>query len=77
MTEQKQKRKPRKYTDEFKKLGIEVEENIKLLNSTNPNIETIRKTIVPTQFCQVKSNTGFAPDFGAVHQKSKDERKKN
>ena len=52
------------YTDEFKKLGIEVEENIKLLNSTNPNIETIRKTIVPTQFCQVKSNTGFAPDFG-------------
>lgn len=52
------------YTDEFKKLGIEVEENIKLLNSTNPNIETIRKSIIPTQLCQVKSNTGFATDFG-------------
>lgn len=52
------------YTDEFKKLGIEVEENIKLLNSTNPNIETIRKSIVPTQFCQVKNNTGFNADFG-------------
>ncbi len=52
------------YTDEFKKLGIEVEENIKLLNSTNPNIETIRKSIIPTQLCQVKSNTGFSTDFG-------------
>lgn len=52
------------YTDEFKKLGIEVEENVKLLNSTNPNIETIRKSIVPTQFCQVKNNTGFNADFG-------------
>lgn len=52
------------YTDEFKKLGIEVEENVKLLNSTNPNIETIRKSIVPTQFCQVKYNTGFSTDFG-------------
>ena len=52
------------YTDEFKKLGIEVEENIKLLNSTNPNIETIRKSIIPTQLCQVKNNTGFAMDFG-------------
>ena len=52
------------YTDEFKKLGIEVEENVKLLNSTNPNIETIRKSIVPTQFCQVKNNTGFSTDFG-------------
>lgn len=52
------------YTDEYKKLGIEVEENIKLLNSTNPNIETIRKSIIPTQLCQVKNNTGFATDFG-------------
>lgn len=52
------------YTDEYKKLGIEVEDNIKLLNSTNPNIETIRKSIVPTQFCQIKSNTGYAEDFG-------------
>ena len=52
------------YSDEYKKLGIEVEDNIKLLNSTNPNIETIRKSIIPTQFCQIKTNTGYAPDFG-------------
>ena len=52
------------YSDEYKKLGIEVEDNIKLLNSTNPNIETIRKSIVPTQFCQIKSNQGYADDFG-------------
>ena len=52
------------YYDEYKALGIEVEDNIKLVNATNPNIETIRKSIIPTQLCQVKYNTGFAPDFG-------------
>ncbi len=52
------------YTDEYKKLGIEVEDNIRLLNSTNPNIETIRRSIVPTQFCQIKTNIGYAADFG-------------
>ncbi len=52
------------YNDECKALGIEVEENIRLIGATNPNIETIRKSIVPTQLCQVKSNTTFAPDFG-------------
>jgi phenylalanyl-tRNA synthetase beta chain len=52
------------YNDELKALGIPVEENIKLANATNPNIETIRNSIIPTQLCQVKSNTSFAPDFG-------------
>ncbi len=52
------------YYDEYKELGIEVEDNIKLVNATNPNIETIRKSIVPTQLCQVKANTGYAPSFG-------------
>ena len=52
------------YHDECKALGIEIEDNIKLVNATNPNIETIRKSIIPTQLCQVKINTGFAPDFG-------------
>ena len=42
------------YYDEYKALGIEVEDNIKLVNATNPNIETIRNSIVPTQLCQVK-----------------------
>ena len=52
------------YTDEQKKLGIEIENNIKLLNATNPNIEIIRKSMVPNQLCQVKSNTSYASDFG-------------
>ena len=52
------------YYDEYNELGIEVEDNIKLVNATNPNIETIRKSIVPTQLCQVKANTSYAPSFG-------------
>ncbi len=52
------------YYDEYKELGIEVEENIKLVNATNPNIETIRRSIIPTQICQVKTNAGWAPAFG-------------
>lgn len=52
------------YYDEYKKLGIEVEDNIKLLNASNPNIETIRRSMIPTQLCQVKSNTSFDTEFG-------------
>lgn len=52
------------YYDEYKALGIEIENNIKLQNATNPNIETIRRSIIPTQLCQVKTNTNYAADFG-------------
>lgn len=52
------------YHDEYKALGIEIEDNVKLVNATNPNIETIRKSIVPTQLCQVKYNTAYSADFG-------------
>jgi len=52
------------YADEYKRLGMEVEENIKLANSTNPNIETLRRSIIPTQLCQVNYNTGYSTDFG-------------
>ncbi len=52
------------YYDEYKALGIEIEDNIKLQGATNPNIETIRKSIIPTQLCQVKTNTNFSTDFG-------------
>ena len=51
------------YYDEYKALGIEIENNVELVNATNPNIKTIRKSIVPTQLCQVKYNTGFGSDF--------------
>lgn len=52
------------YYDEYKSLGIEIEENIRLINATNPNIETIRKSIIPTQLCQVKANTAYSQNFG-------------
>lgn len=52
------------YYDEYKALGIDVEDNVTLLGAANPKIKTLRRSIVPTQFCQVKSNTGYADDFG-------------
>ena len=52
------------YYDELKALGIDVEGEIKLTNASNPNIETIRNSMIPTQLCQVNSNTSFSPDFG-------------
>ncbi|MBQ8503833.1 MAG: phenylalanine--tRNA ligase subunit beta [Clostridia bacterium] len=52
------------YYDECKALGIDIEDNVKLVNATNPNIEVIRKSIIPTQLCQVKLNNTYAPDFG-------------
>ena len=52
------------YSDELKKLGIEAEKNVKLRNATNPNIETLRRSMIPTQLCQVNQNTSYAPEFG-------------
>ena len=52
------------YNEEQKALSIPVEENVKLANATNPNIETIRKSIIPTQLCQVNTNKSYAPTFG-------------
>ena len=52
------------YVDELKELGIANVGEIKLMNASNPNIDTIRKTMIPTQLCQVRSNLGFAPSFG-------------
>ncbi len=52
------------YYDEYKELGIEIEKNVELVNATNPNIKTIRSSIIPTQLCQVKYNTAYSSDFG-------------
>ena len=51
------------YYDEYKALGIEIEPNVELVNATNPNIKTLRRSIVPTQLCQVKYNTAYDTDF--------------
>lgn len=52
------------YYDEYRKLGIEVEDNVKIAGATNHNIETLRRSMIPTQLCQVKTNVGYAPSFG-------------
>ncbi len=52
------------YADDYKKLGMEVEDNVKLLNATNPNLEILRRSIIPTQLCQLKGNVSYAPEFG-------------
>lgn len=52
------------YNDELKEIGIPVEPNVKLANATNPNIETLRNSMIPTQLCQVRQNTAYAPEFG-------------
>ena len=52
------------YYDEYRALGIEIEDNVELVNATNPNIKTLRRSIVPTQLCQVKYNTAYDSDFG-------------
>lgn len=52
------------YYDELKDLGIENKGVIKLLNASNPNIETIRCSLIPTQLCQIKTNVGFDNEYG-------------
>ena len=52
------------YSDEYKRLGMEVEDNVRLLNATNPNLSVLRTSIVPTELCQLKTNVGYAPEFG-------------
>lgn len=52
------------YNDELKALNIPVENNVKLANASNPNIETLRNSIIPTQLCQLKLNSSYSPDFG-------------
>ncbi len=50
--------------DDMKELGLQIEPNIRIVNATNPNIETIRNALVPTQLCQIKQNVSFSDDFG-------------
>ncbi len=52
------------YNDEQRAIGIPVEENVRLANVTNPNIETLRNSMIPTQLCQVKSNVSYSNEFG-------------
>lgn len=47
-----------------RELGIEVEENVKLLSPQSPDHETLRTNMGPTLLSFAQENKAFAPDFG-------------
>lgn len=48
----------------YKKLGIEVEENCRILNIATPENGTIRNSMIPTLLTMVYENKSYAPAFG-------------
>ena len=52
------------YSDEYKELGLKVEDNVRLANASNPNIEVLRRSMIPNQLCQVRANNQYDTDFG-------------
>lgn len=48
----------------FKKLGIEVENNIRIVNGTSPDNEVLRNSMIPTLLSMVYENKSFADTFG-------------
>ncbi len=47
-----------------RELGIEVEENVKLLSPQSPDQETLRTSMGPTLLSILRENRAFAPEFG-------------
>ncbi len=48
----------------LKEIGIELENNVKLINSINPDQVVLRRSMIPTMLTFVKENLAFANDFG-------------
>lgn len=48
----------------YKKLGIEVEENVKVLNIESSDNGTIRNSMIPTLLCATADNKDFGESFG-------------
>ncbi len=48
----------------FKKLGIEIEPNCRILNIPTPENGTIRNSMIPTLLTVAQENKSFAPDYG-------------
>ena len=48
----------------YKELKIEVPDNVKLLNSINPDFSTIRKSIVPTLLSMINENKSYSSEYG-------------
>jgi phenylalanyl-tRNA synthetase beta chain len=50
--------------EKFAALGLEVEDNVRLLNSVNPNHEILRNSMIPTLLTLAHENRGFSGHFG-------------
>ncbi|MCL2023618.1 MAG: phenylalanine--tRNA ligase subunit beta [Oscillospiraceae bacterium] len=50
--------------EKFAELGLEIEDNVHLLNSVNPNHEVLRNRLTPTLLTFVHENRGYTDDFG-------------
>ncbi len=48
----------------FKKLGLEVEDNVRVLNIAIPENGTLRNSMMPTQLTMVYENKSFSDSFG-------------
>lgn len=48
----------------LKEIGIEPEQNVRIINAMTPELDTIRSCIVPSLLCFVHENLSYAPDFG-------------
>ncbi len=48
----------------YEALGIEVEDNVKLLNAMTVENTVLRNSMVPTLVCMAHENRGYAPTFG-------------
>lgn len=47
-----------------KNLGLELEDNVKLINAQTPDHEVIRRSMGPTLLSVLQENRAFSPDFG-------------
>ncbi|HOP10240.1 MAG TPA: phenylalanine--tRNA ligase subunit beta [Oscillospiraceae bacterium] len=48
----------------YKKLGIPVEENVRILNIPTPELGTLRNAMTPSLLCFVNENRNYTPKFG-------------
>ncbi|MEG1558031.1 MAG: phenylalanine--tRNA ligase subunit beta [Oscillospiraceae bacterium] len=51
-------------SEKFSALGLPVENNVRLLNSTNPGNDVLRNCMVPTLLCFAAENKSYAPEYG-------------
>ena len=48
----------------YEDIGIEVEQNVSLLNAQTPEHTVLRRSMIPTLLSFVNENRGFAPEYG-------------